>query len=409
MRARGTVLGARGGLLEVSLPGARIGDGVSVCGARGVLHGTVGALLGSRATVAPHGGLEGVTTGDAVHADPAAAMLPLGTTLLGRAFDARGHALDGGAPPTGRVVRIGGERISPAERRPIAEPLWTGVRVIDALLTIGRGARIGLFGEAGVGKSLLLQALARGTNADAVVVGLVGERGREAQAWTGACDPHASVVCATGDRPAAERVWAARVAMSQAHALRARGLHVLAILDSLARFGAALREIAVASGESVGRGGYPPSVFAELAGLVEIAGCTARGSITLIATVLSDGDERDPLSDAARSLLDGHVQLAPRLARAGHYPAVDVPASISRTMDAVVSAEHLAHARAVRRALALLAQSEDARSLGIAPADPATQAAVSAEEELETLLRQGPEPSSCAQTLARLARVADTL
>ena len=173
-----------------------------------------------------------------------------------------------------------------------------------------------------------------GCTADAVVVGLCGERGREAQRWIERRDARTTVVCSTSDRPAKERIACVEVAFAHADALRDRGLHVAFVLDSLARFAAALRETATARGESVGRGGYPASVFAQLARFVEIAGPLRGGSITLIATVLSDGDDRDPVSDAARSLLDGHLQLSPRLAAAGRFPAIDVPASASRTMEA---------------------------------------------------------------------------
>lgn len=328
---------------------------------------------------------------------------------MGRAVDANGDALDGGARLHGRRVAIEPAAIAPNDRVPIAEPLWTGVRAIDALLTLGRGARIGVFGGPGTGKSSLLSAIVRGTRADAVVVGLCGERGREAREWFDALDERTTVICATSDRNADERIRAARVTFSHARALAERGLHVLVLLDSLARMAAALRERAVAAGESVGRGGYPPSVFADLARLVERAGAFRSGSITLLATVLNDGDDRDPVSESARSLLDGHVQLSPVLARAGRYPAVDVPASTSRTMGAVVTDEHARHARLVRSALARLERIDDARSLGLEPADEETRAAVAAERAIESLLRQGPAPSHPRRTLSMLAEAADIL
>ena len=208
----------------------------------------------------------------------------------------------------------------PSQRAAVDSPFWTGIRTIDALLTIGRGARIGVFGPPGCGKSTLLHQLVRGAYTDAVVVGLIGERGREAEEWMRMCPQHASIVCATSDRSAAERVHAARIAVAQADTLRAKGLHVLLVLDSVARYAAALREIAVAAGESVGRGGFPPSVFAELARLLEVPGAARDGSITLVATVLSDGDERDPVSEAARSLLDGHIALSPDSRKPAAFP-----------------------------------------------------------------------------------------
>ena len=198
----------------------------------------------------------------------------------------------------------------------------------------------------------------------------------------------------------------ARRGRTGASASRARALHVLLVLDSLARVAAALREIAVALGESTGRGGYPPSVFAELARLVEVAGALARGSITLIATVLSDGDDRDPVSEAARSLLDGHIALSTVLAQAGRFPAVDVLASTSRTMEMVADGAHLRAARAVRGAIAALERVKDARSLGIESEEPAVRAAVAAEDRFEDFLRQGARCSDPETTLARLGALA---
>lgn len=409
MIARGAVITANGGLIAAHLPAASVGEAVRVAGARGAVTGVVTALQQYHALIATHGTIDGIAAGDGVWSDPAALTLPLGTAMLGRVVDANGAALDEGPPLSGRAKKIAVQAPRPADRRAVQTPFWTGVRAIDALLTIGRGARIGVFGPPGCGKSTLLHLLMRGACADAVVVGLIGERGREAEEWMRLCPRYASIVCATSDRSAAERVHAARVAMSQADALRSRGLHVLLILDSLARFAAALREVALSCGESVGRGGYPPSVFAHLARLIEVPGPASRGSITLVATVLSDGDERDPVSEAARSLLDGHISLSPKLAQSGRFPAIDLLASTSRTMSEVVSAEHEKHARIVRRAIAALAQTEDARSLGIMPAEPFALRALAAESQIEALLRQGKMPVGPAESLSALTAVADTL
>jgi type III secretion protein N (ATPase) len=333
----------------------------------------------------------------------------LGTAAFGRALDARGAPLDGFGPVEGVCVRVGAPAALPAQRSAIVEPLWTGVRCIDALMTIGRGARIGIFGAPGAGKSTLLETIVRGARADAVAIGLVGERGREAARWIAARDERTTVICATSDRPAHERARAAELLMAHACALAARGLHVLAVLDSLARYVNALRELAVHRGESVGRGGYPPSVFARTAQLVERAGAFCAGSVTLIATVLNDGDDRDPVSENARSLLDGHLQLSPRLAQAGRFPAIDVLASASRTMDSVACAQHRRAASLVRAALARLERCEDARSLGIEPADPQTKVAIAAEGAIERLLRQGPLPVPVSRALAALHQTADML
>jgi type III secretion protein N (ATPase) len=406
--ARGTVRGAHGGLLEVFLPGAQVGSGVRIACSSGPLSGVVVGVHDGTATIAAHGSLEGIASGNDVAADPHALMLPLGTAALGRAIDARGGALDGKGALYGHKRRAVLEAPAPGERRAITDPLWTGVPAIDALLTFGRGARIGIFGPPGAGKSTLLQSIASQCEADAFVIGLVGERGREAEEWMQRLDRDTTIVCATSDRSAAERARAAQIAMAHAQQLRSCGLHVLLILDSFARYAAALRELRVAAGESVGRGGFPAGVFADLAALVECAGATQSGSITLIATVLSDGDERDPIGDCARSLLDGHLQLSSALAQAGRFPAIDILESASRTMHAVVQPAHAAAAARVRRAIALLRQTEDARALGMTPADARTLQALAAEPDIDALLRQ---ETGCEadRTLAMLAAVADSL
>lgn len=341
--------------------------------------------------------------------DAGVESMALGTCLFGRAIDACGNPIDGGPRPHGRIVRIAQSAPLPEERVAIARPFWTGVRAIDALLSIGVGARLGIFGAPGVGKSTLLETIVRGATADAIVVALVGERGREAQNWISSCDARTTVICATSDRSAAERVRAADVALAHAHSLRERGLDVLLILDSLARFAAAYRELAVATGESVGRGGYPPSVFARVARLVESAGTTRDGSITLIASVLSDGDDRDPVSEAARSFLDGHIALASRLANCGHFPAIDISASTSRTMTQVVAREQIDDAARVRAAIVLLERAEELRSLGIAPQDAPTLGAMAVEGEITALLCQESEPVPLGSSLESLAKIADTL
>lgn len=374
MIAYGSVISARASVIEARLPGAMVGSGVRVACARGMLYGRVAALCDGTILVTPHGSVEGIAPGSSICTDAAALEAPVGLCALGRAFDPQGNPLDGKRALTESRRRVDVLVPAPDKRRPICEPFWSGITAIDALLTVGIGARVGIFGSAGSGKSTLLEALVRGSQADAIVVGLIGERGREAEEWLRTIPGHASIVCATSDRSAAERVRAAQVAMAQASALRSRGLHVLLIVDSLARFAAALREIAAACGESAGRGGYPPRVFAELAAFAEIAGVSERGSITLFATILNDGDDRDPVSEAARSLLDGHVQLSPALAAAGKFPAIDVTASVSRTMRTVVNAAHVRDASIVRSAIASLANSSDARSLGMLTLDEAAAA-----------------------------------
>jgi len=299
--------------------------------------------------------------------------------------------------------------VSPDCRRPIDTPCYTGVRAIDSLLTLGRGARIGIFGGPGLGKSTLLETIVHGADTDAIVLALVGERGREAQAWSQRLPTRSTTVCATSDRTPSERVRAAHEAFARARALAARGLDVLLVMDSLARFAFAQRELALACGEPAGRGGYPASVFAEIARLVESAGRFAQGSITLVATVLNDGDDRDPVSEAARSVLDGHIQLSARRAHEGAFPAIDILGSTSRTMADVVSAGHAQAASRVRGALGLLERVRDARSLGMEPVDLATRVAIEAEAALEALLRQGRAPEPPERALAALIQTADKL
>lgn len=411
-RPAGTVVATRGHVLEAELPFARLGDGVRVHGRGGALSARVAALHGARVLLAPFGGIDGVAVGDRVTSDPLALALALGTPLLGRAIDASGAPLDG-IPATRVAARpVAGGAHAIGDRRPCTEVCWTGVRAIDGPLAFGRGARIGLFGAPGAGKSTLLDAIVRGADADAVVVGLVGERGREAERWLARVDPRTTIVCASADRAPAERVRAAEVAFAQAEALRTRGLDVLLVVDSLARFCAAARETALAGGEPAGRGGYPPSVFAAMARLLERAGVVGTGSVTLIATVLSDGpDEHDPVSEQARAALDGHLVLSERLARAGRFPAIDVQRSASRTLTEVASPPHLRAARAVRAAVAALDASRDARSLGLDPAaaDPGLERCVAAEPALERFLRQGSEPSPPEATLTELFALADRI
>ena len=291
----------------------------------------------------------------------------------------------------------------PLERRAFSRPLWTGVRAIDALLTLARGMRLGIFGPPGAGKSSLLQTIARDIRADAVVVALIGERGAEAERYFTIRQRAYDDRCVPADRTAGERVAAAELAMAQACRLRDCGLDVVLILDSLARYAQALREIALSCGEPPGRGGYPPTVFARLAELCECAGATANGSVTLLATVLSDiADPSDPLAEAARSHLDGHLVLSRSRAERGAFPAIDVPASLSRPMPAVVEPRHLGAAARIRAALARLEDSREARALGLAPPDPQ-------ENALEDFVRQDSQPELIVRTLGALHHLADRI
>lgn len=414
-RAIGCVVRTHGNSILAALPGARVGAGASIRRADGsTLLGEVVAVERARVSIAPFGSLTGVAVGDRVAIDAGALLVPVGYAALGRAFDASGRPIDGGDMPDAAVATIDRGNVPEARtRQAVRAVFWTGIRAIDGLLTIGRGARVGLFGAPGAGKTTLLETIASGACGDVVIIALVGERGREAAAWLERRDARTTIVCATSDRSAAERVRAADVAMTQAEYFRDRGAHVVLIVDSLARYAAALREGRVALGEAVGRGGYPPGVWAELARYLERAGNGARGSITMLATVLSDGaDEREPLSDAARSLLDGHIVLSSALARAQHFPAVDIGASTSRTMSEVVSAAHGRDAAAVRRALARLAETSDARSLGlVGPGDRPLALAIDAEPAIDAFVRQAGscEPGTTLRELAAIASLVEPL
>ena len=407
-RGTGVVLRTQGDAIFAALPLARVGDSVRIRTSYEWIGGEVVAVERRRTAIVTFGGATGVAVGDRVEVEPAGLACVTGFGALGRALDANGLPLDGKGPLRGSRARCDVLHApSPENRRAIRVPLWTGLRVLDGLLTVGRGARVGIFGAAGTGKSTLLETIARGAGGDALVVALVGERGREAQSWLSRVDARTTLVCATGDRSPAERIRAADVALAQASALRAGGLHVTLIFDSLARYVDALREQRVALGEPAGYGGYPPAVWLSLARLLERAGATESGSITLFATVLAEGgDERDPLAEAARSLLDGHIVLSRDLSHAGRFPAVDVLASASRTMALVADDAHLAAAATVRSTLARLAESEDFRAAGVADtSEPALRRALDAEPELEAFLRQR-EPDRPAVVLRALASVA---
>lgn len=386
----GRVQHAIGDAIAARLPAARVGDLVRIEARDRMVRGTVSAIGREGARIAAHGAIDGIAAGDRVVRDDDAIGTMFGFGVLGRAIDGNGTPIDGGTPLPRRLRPIVRSAPAPGQRRRIDTPLWTGVRAIDGLLTIGRGARAGIFGAPGTGKSSLLESIAAWTAADAVVVALIGERGREAAQWLERLGARTAIVCATSDRSAPERVRAAEAAMDQAVTLRERGLHVLLLVDSLARYCGALREMRVRTGETAGRGGFPPGVFSDFARWLERAGAADYGSITMVASVLSDGDdERDPVSDAARSLLDGHIALSRELAGAGRFPAIDLGASASRTMSAVVDHEHLACAGRVRAAVARLEQTREAREFGLTrDLDPHLARALAAQTAIESFVLQ---------------------
>ena len=387
MRVTGLVLEAAGVRVPVG----------SICEVRADGQPPVAAEVvgfnGDRAFLMPTGELQGLTSGALVqplpapHAAPAFGVenhpwrrsedrglhLPMGEGLLGRVVDAHGRPLDRMGPlqdvRTEPMVR---RAINAMDRDPVRTPLDTGVRAINALLTVGRGQRLGLFAGTGVGKSVLLGMMARYTAADVIVVGLIGERGREVKEFIEDIleeegRARSVVVAAPADAAPLVRMQGANYATAIAEHFRDRGRHVLLLMDSLTRYAMAQREIALAIGEPPATKGYPPSCFAKLPQLVERSGngLGGQGSITAFYTVLSEGDDpQDPIADAARGILDGHVVLSRELAEAGHFPAIDVERSISRVMGSVANREQVAAARRARQLLARYNKARDLIQLG---------------------------------------------
>lgn len=346
-----------------------------------------------------------------------AGEIPVGAALLGRVVNAAMEPMDGGPalvlPHRGSLHAA---PPSPMARARIAKPLVTGVRAMDGILTCGEGQRVGIMAGPGVGKSSLLGMLARSASADVIVVGLVGERGREVREFVerdlGPGLSRSVVVVATADEPPLVRVRAAMAATSAAEHFRAQGKRVLLMLDSLTRVAMAQREIGLAAGEPPTSRGYPPSVFALLPRLVERAGNgEGEGSITAMYTVLVEGDDlSEPVADAARAALDGHVVLSRKLANGGHYPAIDLLASVSRVMNDVVAPEHRQLAMRVREALSVFAESQDLVEVGayVAGSNPRLDRALKVVPRLQALFRQSMgERYNLVDTLSQMRRALD--
>jgi len=341
--------------------------------------------------------------------------LPVGMALLGRVIGADGVPLDGLGPlDVDEHALLKNEPINPMARKPIDTPLDTGVRAINSLLTVGRGQRLGLFAGSGVGKSTLLGMMTRYTDADVVVVGLIGERGREVKEFVEHTlgvegRARAVIVAAPADAPPLKRLRGAQYATAIAEWFRDRGQRVLLLMDSITRYAQAQREIALAIGEPPATKGYPPSVFAMLPALVERAGNDAegRGSITAFYTVLTEGDDyrHDPIADASRAILDGHIVLSRDLAEAGHYPAIDIEASISRVMPAVVKREHLRSAQRFRQVYSAYRQQRDLIAVGAYQkgSDPQVDHAIAMWPKLRDFLQQEVDaPTTLADAIGSL-------
>jgi flagellum-specific ATP synthase len=379
---------------------ASIGDACDVIAGDGSrVESEVVGFAGDRLYLMPTGDAHGLGPNARVIPRQGAGTVGVGPQLLGRIIDGAAQPLDDLGPLDCEArVRLAGKPINPLARQPISEPLDVGIRTINSLLTIGRGQRVGLFAGSGVGKSVLLGMMARYTSADVIVVGLIGERGREVKEFVerilGPKDRSRAVVVATpADHPPLMRLHGAWLATAIAEYFRDQGLSVLLLMDSLTRFAQAQREIGLAIGEAPATKGYPPSVFAKLPQLVERAGNGAEGggSITAFYTVLTEGDDnQDPIADAARAILDGHVVLSRRIAESGQYPAIDVEASISRVMNEIASPEQIQTARQFRQTLSTYQQHRDLIAIGAYQrgSDPRVDNAITLWPRMQHFLQQ---------------------
>jgi flagellum-specific ATP synthase len=415
-RWAGNVLDAAGQSMECAGPLCSIGDCCEIVDGWGKRYvGEVIGFRGQRVLAMPLEGIEGIRHGDTVVGLGRTPDFPAGEGLIGRVLDAVGAPLDD-AGPLQSSDREPIHRTPPAamDRIPIREPLSTGVRALDAMLTVGIGQRIGIFGGSGVGKSTLIGMMTRNTSADVVVVGLVGERGREVgefleEALGTEGRRRAVVIVSTSDQSPLLRMRAALGATSVAEHFAAEGKNVLLVLDSLTRFAMAARDVGLAAGEPPTAKGYTPSVFNRVAKLVERAGRFRCGSITAFYTVLMEGDDQqDPVVDAVRSFVDGHVLLSRALASEGWYPPIHVLDSISRLMPAIASPAHLQAAGALRRLMALHDRAADLIRIGAykAGTDAELDRAITLQPLIRTLLTQNAEQRmSLAEAVEALFQV----
>lgn len=348
----------------------------------------------------PNDHISGVLPGARVIPQVNETGLPVGMSLLGRVVDGLGRPLDGlGAIKAEHYLKFAQKAINPLARRPISQPMDVGVRAINSVITVGQGQRMGLFAGSGVGKSVLLGMMTRGSEADVIVVGLVGERGREVKEFIEEIlgvegRKRSVVVAAPADASPLMRLKGCESAVTIAEYFRDQGLNVLLLLDSVTRYAMAQREIALAVGEPPATKGYPPSVFAKLPALVERAGNggEGQGAITAFFTVLSEGDDmQDPIADAARAILDGHIVLSRDLADSGHYPAIDIEKSISRVMPQVVSEPHMQQARVLKQVYSMYQQNKDMITLGAYQkgTDPMLDQAINMMPQVNQFLQQG--------------------
>jgi len=414
---RGRVENVVGTIIRAVLPNVKIGE---LCILRNPwedwqLYAEVVGFHKQHALLTPFGSIQGTSPATEVIATGETHSVGVGEALLGRVLDGLGNPLDGReAPQTSVRYPVYANPPNPMLRRIIDRPLSMGLRAIDGLLTCGEGQRMGIFAAAGGGKSTLLSCLVKGTEADITVLALIGERGREVREFIERdLGPEgmkkAVVVVSTSDRSAMERLKAAYIATAIAEYFRDQGKKVLLLMDSVTRFGRALREIGLAAGEPPTRRGFPPSVFSSLPLLMERAGNSDKGSITALYTVLVEGDDMtEPIADETRSILDGHIVLSRKLASGGHYPAIDILASVSRVMSAVVDNDHKKMAGNMRKILAKYAEMELLVQIGEYKkgADAQADDALERIGKVNAFLRQGTdERSSFAQTLETMRSV----
>ncbi|MBE3574841.1 MAG: flagellar protein export ATPase FliI [Firmicutes bacterium] len=399
VRVSGRVVQVIGLTIESMGPEARIGE---LCwlyprGAGAPVQAEVVGFRDRRVLLMPLGDMEGVAPGCEVRASGQVFRVPVGPELLGRVLDGLGRPIDGRGPLTAvRFRPVSGHPPNPLARRRIDRPLELGVRAVDACLTVGRGQRIGIFSGSGVGKSTLLGMVARNTAADVNVIALVGERGREVREFleTDLGEEglrRSVVVVATSDQPALVRLKGAQVATAIAEFFRDQGRDVILMMDSVTRWAMAQREVGLAIGEPPATRGYTPSVFANLPRLLERSGMGERGSITGLYTVLVDGDDlNEPIADAVRGILDGHIVLSRQLAALNHYPAIDVLQSVSRVMEHVTEPAHRRAAARLREVLAVYQNARDLIEIGayVAGSNPRTDWALGKIEAVNQFLQQ---------------------
>lgn len=397
----GKIVSCDGGLIEVSGLAAPIG---TLCRAQAKQgeHAPSAEVLGfrsGRSLMMLLGDTVMLTPGALVRTEGHPGIVSVGDEFLGRAVDGQGQPIDGGPPiKTSATWPLGGRRESALERASVAEPFDCGIRAVNALATLGIGQRVGIVAGSGVGKSMLLDMMVQGADADVAVIGLIGERAREvsdfvARHMTGSKRARTAIVAVPADHAANLRLRGAQFACALAEHYRAQGKRVLLVLDSLTRVAHAAREIALSLGEPGAARGYPPSALAAITKIIERAGnsSTSGGSITGIYTVLADGDDQaDPVVDTSRAILDGHIILSREIAQRGHYPAIDVPASLSRVMEAIADPAHRKQARDLRGLIAAMETNRDFIMMGAyrAGSDPQLDRAIALQQPIQDFLSQ---------------------